>query len=354
MRTLGTVAGWPGATRWAGRIRVPRTLSRGQFALLAAVVLPLGVSALLTPFRSSFPNSDAALVLVVTVVAVAAVGYRPAGALAALSAGTWFDFFLTRPYEQLAIIRRADVETTVLLLVVGLAVTELAVRRRHHRTVVRRQREYLGYIQAVVDMTAEGVPDDVLVRGVAGELTELLQLQECRFESDPAEGGAPRIDRNGDVVWVGVGWEAGRAGMPDCPVQLPVRCRGRDFGRFVLTPGYRLPVPVERRVVAAILADLVGAAMAGRVPAQRAVGAAETGPRSAPDQPAHPRTSPPRVGWPYVADEFVNRVRDSQPAAEITDHAFDLQQRAGLDAGDPATPIEDEGHRAGVVHKRAR
>jgi K+-sensing histidine kinase KdpD len=38
-----------------------------------------------------------ALVLVVAVVAVAAIGNRLAGALAAVSAAAWFDFFFTVP-----------------------------------------------------------------------------------------------------------------------------------------------------------------------------------------------------------------------------------------------------------------
>jgi hypothetical protein len=47
--------------------------------------------------------------------------------LAALSAAVWFDCVLTRPYERFIIARRADIEATVLLLVIGMAVTELAV-----------------------------------------------------------------------------------------------------------------------------------------------------------------------------------------------------------------------------------
>jgi K+-sensing histidine kinase KdpD len=39
----------------------------------------------------------------------------------------WFDFFLTQPYERFTITRRTDIETTVLLLVIGVAVTEIAV-----------------------------------------------------------------------------------------------------------------------------------------------------------------------------------------------------------------------------------
>jgi K+-sensing histidine kinase KdpD len=43
---------------------------------------------------------DAALVLVVVIVAVAANGHRLAGLLAALSAAAWFDFFLTAPHRM--------------------------------------------------------------------------------------------------------------------------------------------------------------------------------------------------------------------------------------------------------------
>lgn len=104
--------------------RVP---GRDRLAVIAALAVPLGVAATLIPFRGSFPNTEAALVMLLVVVAVAANGYRLAGILAAASAAVWFDFFLTRPYERFTITRRADIETTILLLVIAVAVTELAV-----------------------------------------------------------------------------------------------------------------------------------------------------------------------------------------------------------------------------------
>jgi signal transduction histidine kinase len=90
---------------------------------------------MLAPFRASFPKVDAVLVLMLVVVAVAANGNRVAGVLASLSAAVWFDFFLTEPYDQFTISRRADIETTILVLVIGVAVTELAVwgRQQHAR-----------------------------------------------------------------------------------------------------------------------------------------------------------------------------------------------------------------------------
>jgi K+-sensing histidine kinase KdpD len=107
---------------------VSRYLSRDRIAVLAALVAPLALAAILVPFRASFPNTDATLaLLLLVVVAVAANGYRLAGVLAAASVAVWFDFFLTQPYERFTITRRTDIETTVLLLVIGVAVTEIAV-----------------------------------------------------------------------------------------------------------------------------------------------------------------------------------------------------------------------------------
>ena len=74
--------------RWISR--------RDQLAILAALAAPLLLTLVLVPFRTSFPNTDAALALILVVVAVAAIGHRVAGALAAASAAAWFDFFLTR------------------------------------------------------------------------------------------------------------------------------------------------------------------------------------------------------------------------------------------------------------------
>ena len=100
---------------------------RDRLARLARLHRAAGAGgSILVPWRASFPNTNQALVLILVVVAVAANGYRLCGFLAALSAAVWFDFFLTRPYEQVSILRRADLETTVLLLIIGVAVERTA------------------------------------------------------------------------------------------------------------------------------------------------------------------------------------------------------------------------------------
>ena len=74
---------------------MPAFVSRDRLAVLAALVAPLAVAAVLVPFRSSFPNTDAALVLLLVVVAVAANGYRLAGFLAAVSVAVTSQWVLT-------------------------------------------------------------------------------------------------------------------------------------------------------------------------------------------------------------------------------------------------------------------
>jgi hypothetical protein len=93
-----------------------RYLTRDRAAIAAAVIAPLGASAILLPFRAGWPNTNVALLLVV---AVAAIGNRVAGAIAAIGAAVWFDFFFTLPYARFTIRSSADVTTFVLLLVVA-------------------------------------------------------------------------------------------------------------------------------------------------------------------------------------------------------------------------------------------
>ena len=120
-----------------------RTLVRSVAALL-----PLVTCAILAGFRDSITAATAALVLVLWVVAAAASGDRVAGVLAALSGGIWFDFFLTEPYQRFTISDPDDVEVTVLLVVIGVAVNEIALwGRRQQAGAARRS----GYLEGVVE-----------------------------------------------------------------------------------------------------------------------------------------------------------------------------------------------------------
>jgi K+-sensing histidine kinase KdpD len=80
-----------------------RYLTRDRIAILAALAAPLAAAAILLPFRAGWSNTNVALLLVVVIVGVSAIGNRAAGALAAVGSAVRFDFFFTQPYYRLTI-----------------------------------------------------------------------------------------------------------------------------------------------------------------------------------------------------------------------------------------------------------
>jgi K+-sensing histidine kinase KdpD len=237
---------------------------RDRLAVLIALVAPLVLAAILVPFRASFPNTDAALALLLVVVAVAANGYRLAGYIAAVSAAVWFDFFLTRPYERFTITRRADIETTILLVVIGVAITELAVWGRRQYTAASRRAGYLDGINAAAQAAAAGDSPSALIEHVCRQLTQVLSVQSCRFQYGVAGIGQPaRMQRDGTVVAARRRWDTGTEGFPPgADTELLVESGGVFQGRFLMTPAPDARPTLEQRLLAIALADQVGAALA--------------------------------------------------------------------------------------------
>lgn len=89
--------------------------------------LAIGVAAALVPLRDELGSANAALLLVMIVVAAAAVTGRVGGVVTGVVASLAFNFFYTKPYLTLRIHSGRDVVTTVLIVVLGLAVGELGV-----------------------------------------------------------------------------------------------------------------------------------------------------------------------------------------------------------------------------------
>jgi hypothetical protein len=216
------------------------------------------------PFRSNFALPASALVLVLVVVAVGSFGSRFAGVLAALSAAAWFDFFLTKPYETFNITYRPDLQTEISLLVVGLAITEIAARSRGHREDASEEANNVALIHNFTEMVAAGEPAQSVVARAAAELTSLLGLKDCRFETEMSDRHPTRIEHFGVVTLGGLRWGAHRTGLPGREVELIVQYRGKTFGRFVMAPTPGSPVSSDRLLVAAFIADQVGAALSDR------------------------------------------------------------------------------------------
>jgi K+-sensing histidine kinase KdpD len=238
-------------------------LNRDRIAILLAVVAPLAVSAVLVPLRDHLANTQLALILVVVVVAVAASGNRIAGILAALSAGVWFDFFLTRPYHRFTIADRTDIETFVLLLVVGITVTELAAWGRRQQALASREAGYLAGIHAAAEFGATGGSRSALMTSVSNQMISTLGLLGCVYQPGVAgQGNPPRLERDGRITSNGSVWDVEQLGLPtESAIELLVTSGGRLHGRFLLSAAHNTRPSLAQRIVTVTLADQVGAAL---------------------------------------------------------------------------------------------
>jgi hypothetical protein len=245
-----------------------RYLTRDGAALAAALAVPLVAIAILLPFRASWSNTNVALLLVVVVVAVAAIGNRTAGALAAVWTAIWFDFFFTVPYDRFTIRSSSDVTTFVLLLVVGLAVSQLAARARHLKVVTITDNEYLSLIHETAALAQTATSPAAVAEHVRTQLISLLDLQECRFEYGTLLGHPPRLEQDGTVRFGYTRWDVAQFGFPAEEVELRTFGNGQYYGRFMLKPKPAAKPSLQARLVAATLADQVGRAF-GAQPVSR-------------------------------------------------------------------------------------
>jgi K+-sensing histidine kinase KdpD len=229
-----------------------------------AVVAPVVVALLLVPARDHLTSADDALVLVVVTVAIASTGNRARAFVAALVSAASFDFLLTRPYGSFRISRQADITTEVLFVLVGLIVGELAARGRKNRREADLGRHEIARLHDLSQRIAEGEDPDFILIAVAGELRQLLSLQDCRFVREQPSGKGAWIASDGTVRLNPLRWPAATAGLPTRHVELPVRGGGQVVGTFILTPTPSTPISHEQCVVAVALADQLGASMASQ------------------------------------------------------------------------------------------
>lgn len=232
--------------------------------LVASALVPLAVAALLSLVRDNVSAAASVLVLVLVVVAAASTGDRAAGLIAALSSGVFFDLFLTQPYGTLAVSNPDDVEALVLLLAVGVAVTELALWGRRQQAGSSRRLGYLdGVLSAAEKVAARETDPGDLIKLVTTELTDLLGLDGCRYA--PVAPHLRVVIQPDGMVHSGERViDIQRQGLPtEEEVLLPVRNSGRTIGGFVFTTATRVrrPTPEQLRV-AVLLADQVGTVVA--------------------------------------------------------------------------------------------
>jgi hypothetical protein len=238
-----------------------RYLSRDRLAIAAALVAPLAAAALLLPFRASWPDTNAALLLVVVVVGVAAIGNRAAGGLAAVGAAVWFDFFFTVPYYRFTIRSSADVTTAVLLLVTGLAVSQLAARARRLKVIAITDAGYLAQIHETASLAQSARFPEAVVDHVRAQLVGLLGLEGARFERGSLLGHPPRLEPDGTVTAGNIRRDVELTGLPAGEIELRIFGNGQYYGRFMLKPRPGSKPSLQARLVAVTLADQAGRAL---------------------------------------------------------------------------------------------
>jgi hypothetical protein len=237
-----------------------RYLTRDRIAILAALAAPVAAAAILLPFRASWSNTNVAMLLVVVIVGVAAIGNRVAGGLAAVSAAAWFDFFFTLPYYRFTIRTSADITTAVLLLVVSVAVSQLAARARRLQVIAITDAGYLAQIQQTVSLTQTARSPDAVADHVRKQLIGLLDLEGCRFEYGSLLGRPPRLEPDGTVIAGHSKWDVEESGLPGEEIELRTFGNGQYYGRFMMKPKPGSKPSLQARLVAVTLADQAGRA----------------------------------------------------------------------------------------------
>src|SRR3954463_2297718 len=203
----------------------------------------LAIATALLPLRHRLDNANVALILVVGIVAVATSGRRSAAAAAALSAAVCFDLFYTHPFVSLRIGSSNDLETELALLLVGLAVGELAARGRRFQAKADSRDQELQRLHGIAGQVVLDDTADFVVMNVALQLAQQLGLADCRLELEYAdERVVPEVDRAGVVWWGPNEWDTHRWGLPPWGVALAVWGHGRQLGRFLLVPQDARPV----------------------------------------------------------------------------------------------------------------
>ena len=258
---------------------------RRAWARWAAALLPVVVGAVLALLRGSMDQSTAAMVLVLTVVATAAWGDRVAGIIAALSAAGSFDYFLTEPYYSLSIHHPDDLELAVVLVVVGLAVTEIALWGRRQQAAALRRDGYIQGLSQLLDLPSD-TSQQARAEAVATAITRALGADRSEWVHAQPAGLDAVVGHGGGVSVGGRRLDVARVGLPtEAYTAIPVWRAGVPLGHFRVIASTHLVRPTDEQLRVAVL-------LADRMAAVESVAALPAPQDDAPRRPAPPGPPP--------------------------------------------------------------
>lgn len=238
----------------------------GRIAWPAAILGPSVVALGLVPLRDHVDPTNVALILVVVVVGVAALGRRLPGLVASVIAGLAFDYLWTKPYRTLSIYDSSLIQTTILLVVVGAVVSELA---RIGQAARQQSAQNRGYLAGAVDVLAtfdRRADPSAQVRLVERRVAEILGADNCRYQPGPSptDETAATLAPDGSLQIGGHRADVDRAGLPtDRITAIPVVGGGHDLGFLSVTAASRWTRPTaEQRQAAVLMANQLGEMLA--------------------------------------------------------------------------------------------
>jgi K+-sensing histidine kinase KdpD len=226
----------------------------------ASALMIIFVAGLLVLVRDTIGNTNVALILVLFIVAAAVFGGRLAGATAAVVAAISFNFFHTQPYLTLRIKEGQDVVTVLLLLVVGLAVGELAILRRRTKYEAVSQASGARVLEDVVALLAADATAEDTWTAVRDGLERALGVRSAAFVPGAGAADIPLLTRTGRVVptlstWTGHGFQ-----LPPL-TSIPVVSGTGVLGHIEVESTSGRAVSLDERKVAVALGDVLAIAL---------------------------------------------------------------------------------------------
>lgn len=172
---------------------------------------------------------------------------------------------MATPYQHFTMAWPSTFVQTAGILLIGVATGELAVCARHVKKARADDAACLAMIGDTRELAATHAPEDVIAQ-VKSQLKTLLLLRAARFEHGQARRPSLKMDEHGELRWGDARWEIDVHGWPNQEFALPVRAEGGTIGHFMPDPVAGSTAASAARQVAVVLADQVGAVMAGRDP----------------------------------------------------------------------------------------
>ncbi len=234
----------------------------GHAARLWSLVVgvPLAAGFALLPLRDHVRNTNVALLLALVTVGISVLGGLAPGAVGGLITALTYNVLFTQPYWSLRITHVDDVETVILLVLIGGAAGALVSWGRRQQREAARQEATAKRLRRQAEIAAGSETLGRLLQQTREELCDLLDVQTCLYEPGPPGGDVAQFTYSGVTV-------PANSGTTRPWVALPVRRSGRIVGHFLI----EIPAPTrgpiaftaERRQSALALADNIGLVLDG-------------------------------------------------------------------------------------------